>query len=49
MPRNIHRINRNWRLFTRFTVPPVVSGNTIDYPAIFSGIDIRYICGNVSI
>jgi RHS repeat-associated protein len=30
-------------------VTPVVSGNTIDYPAIFSGIDIRYICGNVSV
>jgi hypothetical protein len=28
---------------------PMVSGNTIDYPAIFSGIDIRYICGNVSV
>ena len=31
------------------SVPPVVSGNTIDYPEIFSGIDIRYICGNVSV
>jgi hypothetical protein len=28
---------------------PVVAGNTIDYPEIFSGIDIRYICGNVSV
>jgi hypothetical protein len=31
------------------SVPPVVSGNTIDYPDIFPGIDIRYICGNVSV
>ncbi|MCI0696144.1 hypothetical protein L0337_29600, partial [candidate division KSB1 bacterium] len=31
------------------SVSPLVSGNTIDYPEIFSGIDIRYICGNVSI
>lgn len=31
------------------SVPPVVGGNTINYPEIFSGIDIRYICGNVSV
>jgi len=31
------------------SVPPVVSGNTISYPQIFNDIDIRYICGNVSV
>jgi len=28
---------------------PIVSGNAIDYPQIFNGIDVRYNCGNVSV
>jgi len=29
--------------------PPVVSGNAINYPQIFNGIDIRYLCQNTSV
>jgi RHS repeat-associated protein len=31
------------------SVPPSASGNVINYPQIFNGIDVRYICGNVSV
>jgi RHS repeat-associated protein len=41
--------NRYLILKNANAVTPVVSGNTIDYPEIFSGIDIRYICSNVSV
>jgi len=42
--KNLYQIIQNANAAT-----PAVSGNTIDYPEIFSGIDVRYICGNVSV
>lgn len=31
------------------SVPPVVSGSAINYPQIFSGMEVRYLCQNTSV
>jgi hypothetical protein len=42
--RNVYQIIQTANAST-----PAVSGNRIDYPEIFSGIDVRYLCGNVGV